>query len=148
MRSIIFFPVNNHEYFLTCSSSYCLWEFDMAYHHNLAYKRKNNRLLVLMMLDNPNDLCAINENDTVTVRQYVRQYTYIDYKAGDWLDKLVYALPLHGLLEQGVNADSADTDANADANATADNVELLKTSTSPQSNFHPCEDSITCDTPI
>ena len=109
----------------------------MAYHHNLAYKRKNNRLLVLMMLDNPNDLCAINENNTVTLRQYVRQYTYIDYKAGDWLDKLVYALPSHGLLKQG-----------ADANATADNVELLKTRTSPQSNFHPCEDSITCDAPI
>jgi len=33
----------------------------------------------------------------------VRQYTYIDYTADDWLDKLLYALPLRGLLR-------ADTD--------------------------------------
>jgi len=71
----------------------------MAYHHNLAIKRKN-RLIVLMMLDNPNDLCANNENNTALLRQYLRQYTYIDYKAGDWLDKLLYALPLHGLFQQ------------------------------------------------
>ena len=29
----------------------------------------------------------------------LRQYTYIDYTADDWLDKLLYALPLRGLLQ-------------------------------------------------
>ena len=34
-----------------------------------------------------------------TLRQYIRQYTYIDYTTDDWLDKLLYALPLRGLLQ-------------------------------------------------
>jgi len=77
----------------------------MAYHHNMAVKRKK-RLIALMMLDNPTDLCANEDSDTVTLRQYLGQYTYIDYKADDWLDKLLYALPLHGLLQS--NEDNED----------------------------------------
>ena len=42
------------------------------------------------------------------MRQYLRQYTYIDYTADDWLDKLLYALPLHGLLQN--NEDHNDDD--------------------------------------
>jgi len=34
------------------------------------------------------------------LRHYLRQYTYIDYTADDWLDKLIYALPLHGMNQQ------------------------------------------------
>jgi len=82
-------------------------EFDMAYHHNVAEKRKK-RLVALMMLDNPNDLYANDASDTATLRQYLRQYTYIDYTADDWLDKLLYALPLRGLLQQ--NEDRNDDD--------------------------------------
>jgi len=77
----------------------------MAYHHNVAVKRKK-RLIVLMMLDSPNDLYANDASDTATLRQYLRQYTYIDYTADDWFDKLVYALPLRGLLQN--NEDRAD----------------------------------------
>jgi len=77
-------------------SNYCMWEFDMAYHHNVAVKRKK-RLIVLMMLDRPTDLYDNDASDTATLRQFLRQYTYIDYKADDWLDRLLYALPLHGL---------------------------------------------------
>ena len=80
-------------------------EFEMAYHHNVAVKRKK-RLIVLMMLDSPNDLYANDASDTATLRQYLRQYTYIDYTADDWFDKLVYALPLRGLLQN--NEDRAD----------------------------------------
>ena len=69
-------------------------EFDMAYHHNVAVKRKK-RLIVLLMLERPTDLYANDASDTATLRQYLRQYTYID----DWLDKLLYALPLRGLLQ-------------------------------------------------
>jgi len=70
----------------------------MAYHHSVAVKRKK-RLIVLMTLDNTNDIAAADASDTATLRQYLRQYTYIDYTADDWLDRLIYALPLRGLLE-------------------------------------------------
>jgi len=52
-------------------------EFDMAYHHNVAVKRKK-RLIVLMMLDRPTDLHDNDASDTATLRQFLRQYTYID----------------------------------------------------------------------
>jgi len=68
-------------------SSHSMTEFDMAYHHNVVEKRKK-RLIVLMMLDSPTDLYANDASDTATLRQYLRQYTYIDYTADDWLDKL------------------------------------------------------------
>ena len=80
-------------------------EFDMAYHYNVVVKRKK-RLIVLMMLDRPTDLYDNDASDTATLRQFVRQYTYIDYKAEDWLDKLRYALPLRGLLQN--NDDRSD----------------------------------------
>jgi len=78
----------------------------MAYHHNVAVKRKK-RLIVLMMLDSPTDFYVNDASDTATLRQFLRQYTYIDYTADDWLDKLLYALPLHGLQH---NEDRYDDD--------------------------------------
>jgi len=83
-------------------------EFDMAYHHSVAVKRKK-RLIVLMMLDSPTDLG--DACDTTTLRQYLRQYTYIDYMADDWLDKLLYALPLRGLLQHNEDRNDDDDDA-------------------------------------
>jgi len=78
----------------------------MAYEHNVSLKRMK-RLIVLMMLDRPTDLYANDASDTATLRQYLRQYTYIDYTADDWLDKLLYALPLRGLRQhnEDPNAD-------------------------------------------
>jgi len=76
----------------------------MSYHHNVAVKRKK-RLIMLMMLDSPNDLYANDASDTATLRQFLRQYTYIDYTADDWLDKLIYALPLRGLLQNNEDSD-------------------------------------------
>jgi len=75
-------------------------EFDVAFHHNIVVKRKK-RLIVLMMLDNPTDLYDNDASDTAALRQYLHQYTYIDYTTDDWLDKLIYALPLHGMDRQG-----------------------------------------------
>jgi len=57
--------------------------------------KRTRRLIVLMMLDSPT--CELNVDDAVALRHYLSQYTYIDYTADDWLDKLLYALPLHGL---------------------------------------------------
>jgi len=73
-------------------------EFDVAFHHNIMVKRKK-RLVVLMAMDSPTDLYANDASDTAALRQYLRQYTYIDYTADDWLDNLIYALPLRGLLQ-------------------------------------------------
>ena len=53
-----------------------------------------------MALDRPNDLYANDASDTAVLRHYMRQYTYIDYTADDWLDKLIYALSLHGINQQ------------------------------------------------
>jgi len=69
-------------------------EFDVALHYNIVVKRRK-RLIVLMSLDRQIDLYAGDASDTASLRHYLRQYTYIDYKAGDWLDRLLYALPLH-----------------------------------------------------
>ena len=74
-------------------------EFDVAFHLHILEKRKK-RLVVLMALDRPNDLYDNDASDTAALRQYMRQYTYIDYTADDWLDNLLYALPVNGLLEQ------------------------------------------------
>jgi len=82
-------------------------EFDMAYHHNVAQKHKK-RLIVMMMLDSLTNLYANDASDTATLRQYLRQYTYINYTADDWLDKLLYALPVRGLLQN--NEDHNDGD--------------------------------------
>ena len=88
-----------------CSSPYCMHEFDMAYYHHVIEKR-NKRLILLMMLDSPNDLCDESE----TLRQYRRQYTYVNYPADDWLDKLLYALPLRGLLQNNEDRNDDDHD--------------------------------------
>jgi len=39
-----------------------------------------------MELDSPTDLYANDASDTAALRQYLRQYTYIEYTADDWLD--------------------------------------------------------------
>jgi len=84
-------------------------EFEMAYHHNVAVKRKK-RLIVLMALDSLDELNTHNNNndavsDTTMLRQFVGQYTYIDYRRQDWLDRLLYALPLRGLLQRNDHHD-------------------------------------------
>jgi len=88
-------------------------EFEMAYHHNVAVKRKK-RLIVLMALDTLDELNNHNNNDAVSdttmLRQFVRQYTYIDYRRQDWLDRLLYALPLRGLLQHNDDQMMADLD--------------------------------------
>ena len=80
----------------------------MAYHHSVQKGKK--RLIVLMMLDNPTDLYDNDASDMTTLRQYLRQYTYIDYTTDNdkWLDKLLYALPLHGLLQASDDYNDGD----------------------------------------
>jgi len=84
-------------------------EFDSAHHHNIAVKRKK-RLIVLMSLDYLNELYDNDASDTAVLRQYLRQYTYIDYPAGDWFDKLLYTLPLHGMDQRRVHREPDNLD--------------------------------------
>jgi len=84
-----------------------MFEFEKAYHQNVVVKRKK-RLIALMALDSLNDLDANDVSDTSTLRQFIRQYTYIDYSRKDWLDKLLYALPLRGLLQRSNDQMMAD----------------------------------------
>ena len=88
-------------------SEYCMYEFDIAFHHNILEKRKK-RLVILMALDSPTDFLASDTSDMALLRQYLRQYTYIDYTADDWLDNLLYALPLRGLLQQNEDRNNDD----------------------------------------
>ena len=91
-------------------SGYCMQEFDVAFHHNVMVKRKK-RLVVLMALDRPTALYDNDASDTAALRQYLRQYTYINYTTVDWLEKVLYALPLRGLLQHSENGYSLqDTD--------------------------------------
>ena len=86
-------------------------EFNFAYHHTVVEKH-SKRLIVLMMLDNPTDLYDNDASDMATLRHYLRQYTYIDYTTDDWLDRLLYALPLRGLPDLNDNHNAAHDDDN------------------------------------
>jgi len=92
-----------------------MYEFEVALHHNVVVKRKK-RLIVLMALDSPEDLYVDNDDDdddaqTAALRHYVRQYTYIDFTAPDWLVNLLYTLPLHGMYQQNADDTSNHDDA-------------------------------------
>ena len=87
-------------------------EFQFAFHHNVAIKRKK-RLVVLLALDSMDDLDDV-DHDTSVLRQFIRQYTYIDYRRDDWLDRLLYALPLRGLLERNDHQTTEDSESRDD----------------------------------
>ena len=98
----------------SCFSNYCTAEFDAAYNYIAKTKRKK-RLIALMMLDSPNEVLADDgSSHTETLRQYLRQYTYIDYTADDWFDRLLYAMPLRGLLRRNEDAAPVDVDDDDD----------------------------------
>jgi len=73
-------------------SAHCMHVFKAVLRYNIDTRGKN-RLIVLMMLDSPAQLDT--GADTVVLRQYLRQFKYIDYMAADWRDRLLYGLPLH-----------------------------------------------------
>ena len=95
-----------------------MFEFETALHHWISRKR-TRRLVVLMMLDSPtDDLYADEASDTAVLRHYLHQYTYIDYTwADDWMDRLLYALPLHGMDQQRPAAHNDHVELLCDNNA-------------------------------
>jgi len=94
---------------MSVCSSYCMHEFEVALHHNIVVKRKK-RVIVLMALDSPIDFCNNEVSDTAVLRHYLRQYTYIDYAAEDWIDKLLYVLPINGMDQAQLNSDDFNSE--------------------------------------
>ena len=79
-----------------CSSQYCLHEFHSAFQHNA---KRDKRLVMLTLLDNPLQLYTSDATEAAVLRQYVRNRPRrcIDLKDKYWLDKLLYALPVRPL---------------------------------------------------
>ena len=83
---------------------------------------RKKRLVVLMTLDSPRTAIddvvdelssgdGSSRGGSESMRHYLRHYTYIDYTADDWFDRLVYALPLNGMLK---HREAAAANDNAD----------------------------------
>ena len=71
--------------------------FNAALHQSISLGRR--RLIVLMNMDHPEALLKTTSEDSAsTLRLYLRQYTHIDYRTADWFDRLLYALPVQGML--------------------------------------------------
>ena len=87
-------------------SQYCLHEFKSAFEHNA---KRDKRLVMLNMLDNPLQLYTNDCSEVSVLRQYlrIRQRRCIDIYGKDWLDKLIYSLPVHPLPTNNA-ADTAD----------------------------------------
>ena len=90
-------------------SDQCMYEFDVVLRYNIVTRGKN-RLIVLMMLDSPVELlAAVDSPQTVVLRQYLRQFRYIDHARRDWRNKLLYALPLRPMDEHRDDAQLLQT---------------------------------------
>ena len=98
-----------------------MWEFNIAYHEYITAKREK-RLVVLMALDNTNELYCNDASDAAALRQYLRRYTYVDYKTADWFNRLLYALPLRGMGP----AEPADNEEYPNSENAADRATLLQ----------------------
>jgi len=78
-------------------SQYCLQEFQTALNHN---DKRDNRIIILLMLGNPLQLYTNNAREAVALRKYVakRRRRCVDvYDDKDWPDKLLYSLPIRPL---------------------------------------------------
>jgi len=101
---------------LCCFSQYCLHEFKLAFEQNA---KRDKRLVILAMLDNPLQLYTNNCREAAALRQYLRnrRRRCIDLNDKDWPDRLLYSLPVCPLPAVH-SADAADT---------ADDVSLIAT---------------------
>lgn len=77
-------------------SQFCLNEFKSAFEHNV---KRDKRLLMLMMLDNPLQLYTNDCPEAAALRQYLRNRPRrcIDANERDWVDRLLYSLPVRPL---------------------------------------------------
>ena len=74
-----------------------MFEFNAALRNSVRLGKR--RLIVLMNMDHPEALLeTTNEDNVSTLRLYLRQYTHIDYRIADWFNRLLYALPVQGML--------------------------------------------------
>jgi len=99
-----------------CFSHYCLHEFHSAFEHNA---KRDKRLVMLTMLDNPLQLYTNNCSEAAELRKYLRnrRRRCIDVNNNGWLDKLLYSLPIRPL----------QSDNSADTDDAGDDVPLINT---------------------
>ena len=64
----------------------------MAYHHNFITIRKK-RLIVLKMLDDESAI-STDDPDVASIRRYIEQHACLVYEEEDWINRLLYALPV------------------------------------------------------
>jgi len=61
--------------------------------------KRRSRLILLMACDSRSTIVDSEDQSLASLRHYIRHHTYIDYcNDNKWLDKLVYALPITGML--------------------------------------------------
>lgn len=99
-------------------STNCMATFDMAFNHHVIELHKN-RLIVLTMFDSSTET-AMTGSGTECLGMYVKQYKCVKYDEGDWLNRLLYALPVKGMLQRQnctQNDDGNDLDLPAEDEA-------------------------------
>jgi hypothetical protein len=89
----------------------CMTQFNIAFNHNLLTLRKN-RLIVMTMFDNQSAAAALQDRATDCLRQYMRMYACVEYGKDNWLDRVLYALPLKGMMQPIQHSQSDDVDPN------------------------------------
>jgi hypothetical protein len=90
----------------------CMAQFNMAFSHSVLTLRKN-RLIVMTMFDNQS-AAALHDRESNCLRQYMRMYACVEYDKDNWLNKMLYALPLKGMMQpiQHSQSDDIDPDTN------------------------------------
>jgi len=79
-------------------SGFCMLEFRHAWSLNVEHKRHR---LIVVKCPGVDEALAVAERDAVSgvddVRMFLSTYTYIEHGSDDWLQKLLYAMPINRL---------------------------------------------------
>lgn len=74
-------------------SPICVNILNLVY-NNFIVDRHKNRLIVMTMFDSQTPP-SLESPDIECLRQYMRRYTCLPYGEGDWLNRLLYKLPIN-----------------------------------------------------
>ena len=105
-------------------SPQCLSQFDMAFNHNVFTLRKN-RLIVMTMFDSQS-VAALEDQQANCLRQYMQKYACIEYGKENWLDRMLYALSLKGMMQHS-QSDDVDPDTICLENSSSLHQPLINT---------------------
>ena len=87
-------------------SGWCMEEFRQAHYRDLHQKKR--RLVVLMVDPSVMEM----EEMSTELRDYLSQYTYIEYESESWKDRLMYAMPVNRMGKDEVSVqEEGDNDS-------------------------------------